>query len=253
MPQIDVPIGVNEVTERCSDREFSMISIKVDIAAALAGLQHVRQDQIPYATSRAINDCADAAVNDLVRWVQSIFNFRGQSGWIKYKWFKSRWSNKSNLVAYVDGMLDYLLLHEQGGLKTPHRGGSLAVPLGNLRLRRIPPQLRPRFVLGNDLGAVLTAASLKGERSRKKRFATFGSGFILNLHGRHYIAMRTGQDVGIAATAARLKGIRLLYLLVPSVRLAPRLKMRESVANTVAREFNAAFARRMSEAIATAH
>jgi hypothetical protein len=228
--------------------------IKVDIAAAMAGLQNVRQKQIPYATSLAINQCADASVNDLVIWVRSIFNFRGQqTAWIKSKWFKSRWSDKRNLTAYVLGMLDYLLLHEVGGIKTPHRGTSLAVPLGTLRYRRIPATLRPRYLLGTgDLQNVLKAASL-GPRSRKKQLATFGQAFILDLNGKRFIAMRTGQDIGIPANAPRLKGIHLLYFLTPAVRIVPRLHMRDTVQKTVAREFNAAFARGMAEAIRTAH
>src|ERR1039457_939468 len=148
-------------------------SIKVDISGALAQLQRARTDQIPYAASRAINDCADKAVTDLVAWVQSIFNFRGSGAWVKSKWFKSKWSNKNDnpMVAYVLGMMDYLLLHEQGGIKTPHRGASLAVPLGTLRFRRIPDTLRPRYLLGSgDLQTVLKAASL-GPRSRQKQLA----------------------------------------------------------------------------------
>ena len=232
-----------------------MISIKVDISAALAGLQRVRNDQIPYATSRALNDFADIAVNDLVKWVQTIFNFRGQTGWIKRKWFESKWSSKNQnpIAAYVIGKLDYLLLHEVGGLKTPHAGPTLAVPLGNLQRRRIPASLRPRYLLGKDLGGLLRSASLAGVRSRRKQIANFGGGFILVIAGKRFIAMRTMQDIGIAPTARRFKGLRLLYLLTPSVRIVRRLRMSESVESTVRREFNDAFARRMADAIRTAH
>ena len=231
-------------------------SIKVDISGALAQLQRARQDQIPYAASRAINDCADKAVTDLVAWVQSIFNFRGSGAWVKSKWFKSKWSNKNDnpMVAYVLGMMDYLLLHEQGGIKTPHRGASLAVPLGTLRFKRIPDSMRPRYLLGNDPGALLKVQSKTlGPRSKTKQLASYGQAFLLDLHGKRFIAMRTDQSIGIAANAARLRGIRLLYYLTPSVRIVPRLRMLQSVEKTVAREFNAAFARRMADAIRTAH
>ena len=227
-----------------------MLSIKVDINGALASLQNVRSDQIPYVTSRAINDCADKAVDDLVKWVQTIFNFRGSGAWVRYKWFESKWSSKYNLVALVIGKLDYLLLHETGGIKTPHMGMSLAVPLGTLRLKRIPPQLRPKYVLGSDMGGLLRSASL-GPRSRKKQIANFGKGFILELGGKRFIVMRTTQNIGVAAKSARLNGLQMLYYLTPAVKIVPRLRMHESVERTVVREFNAAFARRMNEAIAT--
>jgi hypothetical protein len=227
--------------------------IKVDISAAMAGLQQIQRNQIPYAASRAINDCADAAVRDLVSWVQKVFNFRGRSAaWTRYKWFHSRWSNKQNLVAYVEGLLDYLLLHEKGGIKLPHKGPHLAVPLGTLRTMRIPKMLRPRFVLGRDLQALLGSASLKGKGSRKKQIAQFGKGFLLQLGSKTFIGMRTTMDVGVAATSPRLRGVRLLYILVPSTRIAPRLRMRESVEGTVQREFAAAFNRRLAEAMRTA-
>ena len=229
-------------------------SIKVDISGALAMLQRVRQDQIPYATSRAINDCANKSVDDLVRWVQTVFNFRGQTGWIRRKWFEAKWSSKNQnpITAYVIGKLDYLLLHETGGLKTPHAGPTLTVPLGNLQLRRIPSSLRPRYLLGQDFGGLLRSASLAGVRSRRKQIANFGGGFTLTIGSKRFIAMRTTQDIGIAPTARRFKGLRLLYLLTPSVRIVPRLRMPQSVESTVRREFNDAFARRMADAIRTA-
>ena len=137
-----------------------------------------------------------------MRWVQGIFNFRGSGAWVRFKWFKSKWSNKYNLTAYVLGMLDYLLLHEVGGIKTPHRA-FLAVPLGTLKFRRIPANLRPQYLLGQDLGGLLKSASLKGVRSRKKQIANFGGAFVIVLGGKRFIAMRTTQDIGLAATAPR--------------------------------------------------
>jgi hypothetical protein len=226
-------------------------AIRVDINAALAGLQNVRANQIPYATSRALNDCADKAVDDLVAWVKGIFTFRGNSAWVRSRWFKSEKSNKKSLTAYVLGMFDYLLLHEEGGIKTPHRGATLAVPLGTLRYKRIPASLRPRYLLGNDLQGMLKSASL-GPRSRKKQLAQFGKGFIVDLNGKRFIAMRTTQDIGIVASAKRLKGLRLLYYLTPAVRIVPRLRMHATVQTTVKREFERAFAFRMEQAMRTA-
>lgn len=225
--------------------------IRVDVQAALAGLQRIRQDQIPYATSRAINDCADRAVDDLVNWVKTIFTFRGQSGWVKRKWFRSKWSNKATLVAYVMGMLDYLLLHEVGGMKTPRRAAHLAVPLGTLRFKRIPPNLRPKYVLGGDLQGLLKSASL-GPRSRKKQMSQWNKGMIIDLHGKQFIAMRTSQNIGIPATAKRLQGLKLLYYLTPAVKIIPRLRMRQIVETAVRREFNQAFRVRFAEAMRTA-
>jgi hypothetical protein len=81
--------------------------------------------------------------------------------------------------------------------------------------------------------------------------ASWSKGFILQVGGRRYIAMR-GTNAGVPMTAKRLQGVSLLYHLVPSAKIPPRLRMFEIVKAAAGREFAGAFARRMTEAMRTA-
>jgi hypothetical protein len=239
-----------------------MISVTVDISGAAASLSDLQKRQLPYATSRAINAVATSSRETLIALMPSIFRFRTGTQWIRRGgathrgWFDIKFSTKTNLVAVVQTTFDFLYLQEFGGEKRG-RGPHIAVPMGKLRLKKIPPQLRPKFVLGGkgrDLGGVLRAASL-GPRSRKKQFAQFGVGFILKTNGKQFIARRVAsasQAAGIAVTRPKHGTIDLMYLLVNAVHLHERMRMAPTIRNVVQREWASAFARELEGALRTA-
>lgn len=217
-----------------------MLSIRVDVKAALAGLKEIRAEQIPYAVSRAINSAAYESREALLANVISKYKFKSNTAWVrgsragKNGWFFVEPSLKTHLTATVstNPLNTYQYLYREGttpGLKVA-RKRYLAVPLGELQKRIIPPDLRPKAVM-----------------------ATFG--FIVGKEGHQFIAVRsTKARFGIIATGARYKGIQLLYLLVPLVRIQGQkiVDMEAIVKATVARVFPEAFKIEMANAIRTA-
>jgi hypothetical protein len=236
-----------------------MISVTVDTAGTLAGLNTVQRNQVPFALSRAINDVALSSRRQLIALMPSRFRFRTGTRWIESGgpthrgWFNVRLSGKTHLEAFVEATIDYLLLQEVGGIKTSHRGGMIAVPLGKLQLKKIPPQLRPKFLLGQDLQGLFRATSLQ-PRSRKKQLTSFGSAFLLKTGGKTFIVRNVASVAGAAGFPVTRHGrtMDFMYDLVPAVHILGRMRMVPTVRDVVAREFNAAFALRLREAMATA-
>lgn len=222
------------------------VSVKVDILDAVSKLKDFQVRQLPYATSRAINDTALSARTALLnRATSGLFKFRTNPAWIRNAttgWFNTTFSNKNQtpIVAYVNAIRDYLFLHEYSGTRTKRGGGMLAVPLGDLARKRIPPEMRPRYLLGGNYQSLLNmAASTKyGPRRHAQALATYGKGFIMKTNGHTLIVQRTGP-----------RQLKFLYVLVPSVYIQKRLQMYETVRATAQREFATFFRQRMIEAM----
>jgi hypothetical protein len=223
-----------------------MLTVTVDVRKALAQLQAVRQDQSPYATSRAINACAYESRAALLTKIQSIYRFKSGAGWTRgggalgTGWFHVSPSDKRQArieaSVSVDPQYYYAYLYKEsalGGIKIARRR-YLAVPLGNLQQHRIPADLSPRALM-----------------------APGGSGFIISTGTSKFIAIRSGKKTGVTglpATSARLKGIVLLYSLLPLVKVKGQkiIDMEATVRATVAKTFPEAFRREMELAIRTA-
>lgn len=207
-------------------------TIKVNASAAISGLNDLQQRALPYALAATLTGLAYDSRDQLISDLPQRMKFRTGTGWLRYN-FRVNPADKTSLRATFYSILDYMYLHEYTGIKTPHRGPHLAVPLGDLRNKKIPPNLRPKFLLGQDFQGLLTAASLKGKRSRQKRIATFGKGFIFNANGKTFIVQRTSQG---------RRGLTFLYVLVPAVYIGlDRLQMVDTTARVVSLNFGAKF------------
>jgi hypothetical protein len=222
-----------------------MLSIRVDVAAALASLQNIRTEQIPFATSRAINKCAFESREALLAKVKTVYKFRTGTSWLRgggvagKGWFFIEPGTKTNLTAIVstDPQYTYLYLYREsglGGVKRPRVGKYLAVPLGRLKERPggIPADLRPKALLAG------------------------GFGFIVGAGNERFIAVRSKKKGwGLIATGKRYAGLELLYVLIPLVRVQGQkiVDMGAIVKATVERVFPGAFRAEMENAIRTAH
>lgn len=219
-----------------------MLSIRVDVAAALSSLKEIRAEQIPYAVSRAINSAAFESREALLTNVFAKYKFKSNTAWVrgsragKNGWFFVEPSLKTHLTAIVstNAQYTYQYLYREGstpGLKIA-RKRYLAVPLGNLQQRVIPPDLRPKAIMDS------------------------GFGFIVGKGSEKFIAVRSAKKgFGLLATGARYKGLQLLYILVPLVRIQGQkiTDMEGIVKATVARVFPEAMKVEMANAIRTAH
>lgn len=217
-----------------------MISIKVDVEKALAGLRQVRDDQIPYVLSRAINSCAYLSREAMLQRIAGTYKFRTGIGWLRgggtagKGWIFYTPATKYKPVAVVssDPQYTYLYLYEESGLSGVKHAlhGYLAVPLGSMQQRKIPDNMRPKPLIDS------------------------GQGFIVELGKHKFIATRPvkqGRRRGLKATAGRLAGLQLLYVLMPLVKVQGQkiLSLEQTVRATVEREFYAAFQREMAAAI----
>jgi len=210
------------------------MNISVNASAAIADLNRFQTKALPYAAASALNGVALDAREELLAQMPGRFRFRTGTAWLRFH-FKVEKATIQNLTAYFFVDLDYMKLHEFTGIKTPLKGPHLAVPLGALKLKKIPANLRPKYLLGNDLQGVLNAASLKTKSVRKRLLKTAAKGFIINSNGKIFIAIRNGAQVTI------------LYTLVPAAKIGlDRLQMYETTARVVARNFAAKFKDRLN-------
>ena len=221
-----------------------MLNIRVDVAGALASLQRIRTEQIPFALSRAINRCAFQSRENLISRVQSLYRFKTGTAWVRGNnsarsgWFITEPGTKANLTAVVstNPQHTYSYLFKDSGLSGVRyaRRGYLAVPLGRLQEIAIPADLKPKAVM-----------------------ASFG--FIVGKSGHQFIAIRSSKlykgGSGLNATSGRYKGLQLLYMLVPLVKIKNQkiVDMHAIVLDTVQRTFRDAFKAEMTNAIRTAH
>lgn len=108
------------------------ISVKSNIKEFTKNLNLFQKSQIPFATSRALNDTAIKGQESTVKKVQITFNNRK-------KWYNKsnrktgirvNFSNKNKLpiTASIYTNAYFLGLHEKGGIKRPVSGSSIAVP-----------------------------------------------------------------------------------------------------------------------------
>jgi hypothetical protein len=222
--------------------------IKVNIAAAMAGLQRVRQDQIPFATAKALTNVAQAA-RDAVK-IKLPSQFRLRNEWTE-RGVEATMATKANPVALVTLNRYYMYLQEQGGVKIAKRN-YIAVPLDPQLRNRIPSNMRPRVLLAQtDLQGMVSG--LKSQARIRAISKTYNAGFLIKSGSRLYIAIRTGT-----ATARKrmLRGqrdpnVKILYVLVPQTKIPSRLHMHQTVEKTVRDQFQRYFAEAMDYAIKT--
>jgi len=177
------------------------------------------KQQLPFATSQALNDAAFATRK------QNVERTYPQSFDVKNKRFAATMyrvekSNKRNLTARVYDRLgrDYMVNQAEGGVKRP-RGNNIAIPSR----------------------AIKRTASGKVPKAKQPRN-------VLNARG-YKTKLRSGQDV-IAQQTGRgaAKRQQVLYLLEQRAYIPKRFRFYEDGQRTAQRSFNRAFATRFREA-----
>jgi hypothetical protein len=223
-------------------------SIRVVISGALAQLKAAREDQIPFATAKALTNTAQAARDAVRQKLPSQFHLRNS---YTEQGVQATMATKTNLTAWVTFDRRYMYWQEVGGVKIA-RVNYIAVPLDPQLRQRIPTNMRPRVLLAQaDLEGML--AGYKSQSRIRAISKTYNSGFLIKSGGKIYIAIRTGR----ATRKSMLKGqrdpnVRILYVLVPETKIPKRLHMYETVQQVVQSRFNQFFAEAMDYAIRTA-
>lgn len=109
-----------------------MATVVVDFAPLTQRLSTLQERQLPYATSRALNETAKQVQLGVRTGMQQRFHIRRPWVLQQIKIEKEAFSTKKNLKSVVIGTSPegkFLDKFEQGGVKKPYQGGHLAVPV----------------------------------------------------------------------------------------------------------------------------
>jgi hypothetical protein len=217
-----------------------MIGVRLDFTAAAKALEQTER-QYPFAASLALNNLANAGQQAQRVLVRREFTLRQETFILNtIKRFPGEdFATKRKLSAgyRVDPRRDFLAKFEAGGEKHAIQGKSyVAVPLPDLR--RTKKGLVPRSLYP----------------SKFKPFADQASGISLGQQRTFIVPTKKGNRVLLqrfGGTRGR-RGVRALYLFVPSVHIDPTLQFQQT-AETVARsEWPRLFADALAHALETA-
>lgn len=213
-----------------------VIQIHFDLPALHGILSDVAEEQIPYATSRALNDTALGGQEDQRQGMRARFrikrpDFLDRS--VKIPRFTTKRDPELKISLIIDPnpnnrgpLWDKF---EPGGTKTPTHGQSIAVPMAITRGGIVPDGMRPK-----QLNLHASGRRVIGDQRT----------FLLEYNGRRGIFQRTGPKQG---------GVRLLYWLTPSVPIPPSLEFNKTLTPDILRElFAINFEARFAEAMRTA-
>lgn len=188
--------------------------VKDNIAEMTKWLDNIQRKQIPYATSRALNDTAVDAQKAIVDKIPSTFANR-KKWWLKQQptGIKVKFSKKTDLTATVHTSAYFAGIQERGGVKAPKSGRNLAIPTA-----QVPKKYRTSH------GAKQMLAE------KKKVFAT---------------------PKGVFRRKSKKK-IEVLWTFSPRASIKPRFKFHATAEATARRNFARNFERWLKQAIATA-
>lgn len=208
------------------------------------------QDQLPYATSVALNDVARRAQKAQHEYMAGAFKVT-RPGWtlrsVKHKPRSTKRQLWTVLKIEPPGgrqRADILSKFEDGGTKRPTTGTRLAIP-------------------GAGLRRTTSGAARRGQRPKDFNFKHHGGNvyvgekrtfMIRNPDGSGAIYQRIGRGNARSSTKTKrmLAGTRLLYTFARSVRIDDRLKLEDTATAVVNREWPAAFNRSFENAMRTA-
>ncbi len=201
----------------------------VNIKGATRFLRSLK-DQVPFATSLAINDVAkqgQAKQQDRMTTPGDVFADIRRPAFIKRSVKLKPFANKRSLKAVVaidppgGKKNDVFSKHEKGGRHTAPGGGRLAIPTATVRPSRseiVPRRKRPTAL-----------------RQRGKSF------IIKTRSGKEFIALFTGKRSN--------KSLQFLYLLEQEVPLAPSLEFEKTIQKVVHDKYQEAFSKAFTKAL----
>jgi hypothetical protein len=196
---------------------MSILTITLDTKPVIAKVRGIADKQIPFATALALTRTAQDAQAEIRRQMPQRFTVR--NNWIQ-KGVIIRKATKQDLAALVIDRDDFMTIQETGGTKTP-RGRSVAVPQAVRVNKRgiVPRTQRPSALVGKPN---IFRAVIRGVDGLWQRVGPKG------------------------------RGIKLLYVLKPSVPIKPRFGFFETVRGVAVDRFTTQFELAFAHAVRTA-
>lgn len=223
----------------------------------------VFRDQLPYATSQALNDAAKAGQKAQVAHQRQVFTVRRPAfvdRAVKIKPFAKKTSLEARISVDPPGSRDDVIAqHEADARKTPFSGNSIAVPSSGLRAfgTVIPRKMRPSRLFSRDSvymrrdGRVVHVRG-KAQLHGSGRVFSRKTNVVRGAERTFLIKKPGGRGTIFQRYGPQRSDVRVLYQLVPSVDLDQRLKFVETVSRAASSTFDTAFAERFQKAVRTA-
>jgi hypothetical protein len=189
--------------------------LKDNIKEFTRDLNDIQRKQVPYATSRAINDTAVQGQDAVIAAIPRVFN-NLKKWWLKQQptGIKVKFSNKQNLHAAVHTSAYFAQIQEEGGTKQPRRAKNIAVPTAKVA---------------------------------KKYRTSHGAREMMDAQKNVF---RTPKGV-FKRTGKKRYPIVLLWSFTPSAKVKPRFRFYDTLKATVMRRFETNWKMRFSQAMAT--
>lgn len=219
------------------------IDVDIDTAEFNRFLVRLHRDQLPFATSVAINRTAKDFQEAQREHIHDVFTVR-RKRWVDRSVKIKPFATKRRLMAKVgihppggDERADILTKFESGGIKRPQGGRSLAVPDEVKRTKTgfIGKRQRPKAFDFELWGRGPEATVYRGRRRAFMIRYPDGEGFIFR---------RTGRGAG--------SRMRLLYTFTPQARIDPLLEFFETAEEIIQSRFDENFADAFAHAMDTA-
>jgi hypothetical protein len=190
------------------------ITVQSNIKEFISELNAVQRNQLPFATSRALNDVAVDAQDAVINAIPHIFQNR-KKWWLKRQplGIKVKFSKKHDLKSSIYTKAYFAEIQEKGGLKTPKSSKQLAVPTDRVS-RKYRTSHGAREMLAE----------------RQNVFKT-----------NKGIFQRTGK-----------KGAVLLWSYARSAKIKPRFGFYDICHKVIMRRFEQHFKKRLEQALSTA-
>lgn len=252
--------------------------LKAEIESAVKAIDRMMKEQVPYATSLAVNWTAKAAQDAVRARVAAQFTLRRAQFILNtVKIEKYDFATKRNPTAFrlkIDEKREYLAKFEEGGTRqSKDPTFPIAIPSSNLRptFAELPPRsMYPRALrLVPSRGTVgvyyLLGKNAKGKRRTKRVFGTLPAlqkrtkrGVLQWTGKRDTFVLDPNEHFGVKTrgvyqrTGPGKKDVKLLWTYKYSIPIPPRLRFVETATAAVHRTFAANFANAYARAMATA-
>ena len=223
------------------------INLKITgLTETVRALQALHRDQLPYATSVAINNTVLAFQADQRKQMARVFTERRKS-WVEQNVKVTHFSKKTETPIHADVAIqspgggdrsDILAKFEAGGEKTSTQGGRISIPDEARRTK-------------SDIVA-------RSARPRAFGFTVSGTGPVATVYRgakrTFMIQPVSGQGGGIYQRVGRgMRGtVRQLFALARRTRIEPRLRFVETAQKVAAEKFPAIADAALEKAIRTA-
>lgn len=222
------------------------------LAATFDGMEQ----QLPFATARALNEVATAFQANERGVIQGDMTIRRPWVLQGIKINRGDFATTDNLRAIVgvDPQRDFLDKFEQGGIRAPRASKALSVPLAARSSPQsvVPNALRPRRLgFGNPIATKDGGVMMRGSNRTFIIQNADGSGVVLQRKSRA-VAVKKRQQRVLMLGQRHDDSLIVLYRLAPRTHVPASLHFLETAHLTFERTWPTAFAKWWNEAVRTA-